>query len=117
MQGRCTPKPARRCRPSPITSVARARGDRERSVFVEAFAPSSHVDEDRRGGPSLAEAHLVAAHAAKDLRGAERIDVAERPAAERRKAEPEDRADVAVARAPQNAFLEAEERFVHELQR
>jgi hypothetical protein len=35
------------------------------------------------------------------------VDVAERPAAEGREAEAEDRADVAVARAPEDALAEA----------
>ena len=51
-----------------------------------------------------------------NVRGAERIDVAKGSAEERRKSQPENRRDVPVARAAQDAFLQAAGCFVDHLQ-
>src|SRR4051812_36837484 len=88
-----------------------------RLVLVEAFVLLRHVHEDGRGGPALSEAIEIALDAPEHFRRADGVDVAERAAAERRKSEPEDRADVAVAWAAEEAFAVAEERFVDELER
>src|SRR5437867_12877342 len=49
-----------------------------------------------------------------DALGSQIVRIAQRPAAERRKAESEDRADVPIARTPDNGLTEGPGGFIHD---
>ncbi len=86
-------------------------------VGVELRVALGHLDEQGRGGPARAEAVFVRAHPSQDLGRPDAVDVAKGPAPKRRKAQPEDRADVTVARRAHDALAEAAQGLVDELQR
>src|SRR5689334_8323167 len=92
----------------------RRRAVRSADLAVEALALASHLDEQRRRLEARAEALLERARSPQHFRSAEDVHVAERTAAKGREADAEDRSDVAVPRAPQDALVEAAQRFVHE---
>src|SRR5262245_52152877 len=68
------------------------------AIRMEARLRARHVHERLRGTEAHREAPVERVDAAEDLVHAERVHISERPTAERREPEPEDRADVAVAR-------------------
>src|SRR5690606_14703672 len=74
------------------------------------------LDERGGRGPAGAEAIVEALHVGEHRGGAHRVEVAEGAAAEGREAEPEDRADVAVARRAEDPLAPAVQRLVDELQ-
>jgi hypothetical protein len=69
---------------------------------VERLAAASDLFEHRGWREPGPELLFELAQASEDLLGADLIDEPERAAPERREAEPEDRADVAVTRAPED---------------
>src|SRR5690606_29602006 len=83
-------------------------------LAVEGRALSRHLDQRRRRPEASAVLRVEVGQPPDDLFRADVIDVAKRTAAEGREAEPEDRADVAVARAPEDALAEAMGGLVHE---
>src|SRR5204862_7554784 len=83
----------------------------------ELSARLRRLEQARRRCEPGAEPALVRAQPLDNVRGAERIRVAEGTAAERRPAQAEDRADVAVARGTEDALPQAVRRLVHHLQR
>src|SRR5262249_13225109 len=85
---------------------------RTEALRIEAFSFARELHEERRGRETRAEALLERPRAADDFVGADDVDVAERAATERREADAEDRADVAVAWRAEDAFVEAAERLV-----
>src|SRR5262245_21996757 len=87
------------------------------SAIVKPVTRRGALDEKLRRGEALAVLVRVAAHAAEQLGRTERVGITERTAAERREAEPKDRADVAVARIAENAFGEATDRLRDHLDR
>src|SRR5690348_12159257 len=79
---------------------------------VKAPPSRRHVQQKSGGRKPRGETGVQVLQLFYDLLGGLAVDVTEGPAAEGREADPEHRADVAVAWGPQHAFLEAEHRFI-----
>src|SRR5689334_7303367 len=80
--------------------------------WVEGFARLGHFDEDLGGLESWRESGVQLLQLSNDGRGADRVHVSERPAAEWGEADAEDSPDVAIAHRAQNTLLEAAGCFV-----
>ncbi len=107
--GRRLIHPACAVRPAPAGAIVTVREKRRPAV--------GQLHQQRRGREARPVARLQPLQLrSSSSRGPERVGVAERPAAEGREAEAEDRADVAVARAAQDALAQAADRLVHHLQ-
>src|SRR5436190_6486475 len=86
-------------------------------AVVEAVAARGALDQELGRREALPVFVRVAAHPAEQLGRPERVRVPERASTEGRKAEPKDRADVAIARVSENAFGQTSDRFGHHLDR
>src|SRR5207249_860012 len=82
----------------------------------ELPARAGELHQLRGRGEADAELVLVLAQPLDHLGRSQRIRIPEGTAAERRPAEPEDRADVAVARGAEDALAQAMRGLVHHLQ-
>src|SRR5262249_23226018 len=84
---------------------------------IELLAEPCHLLEQRSWLETSAQRLLPSLHFPQDLGSPNRIHVGEGSAEKGRKAEAEDRPDVAVARAADDVFFQAANRFVDELKR
>src|SRR5450756_730448 len=80
---------------------------------MEALAGPRVLDEHRRHREAIGKTGVQLLEPVDDHVRTDRIYIAEWPATKRRKPDPEDRSDVAVASRAEDSFLETHRRLVH----